>query len=166
MRPVIRKQRGKGKPETFTFLGFTHYCGQRHKTETFTVWRITAKRGWLRSSKPSRLSFNAGSMIAPVRSVHGFGRWSSATTNIMLFPATSISCPSSKLRQPTVAKRPGSPQSTREGRSGGVCPSLRQVDSTTPCPASLSRSPLLRHSSFIRAVCVDAPVRICAGGAQ
>ena len=33
-----RKQWGKGKPETFTFLGFTHYCGRRHKTETFTVW--------------------------------------------------------------------------------------------------------------------------------
>jgi group II intron reverse transcriptase/maturase len=39
-----RKQHGKGKPETFTFLGFTHYCGRRHKTETFTVWRITAKQ--------------------------------------------------------------------------------------------------------------------------
>jgi hypothetical protein len=32
------------KPETFTFLDFTHYCGQRHKSGTFTVWRITAKR--------------------------------------------------------------------------------------------------------------------------
>ena len=39
-----RKARGKGKPETFTFLGFTHYCGQRHKSGTFTVWRITAKK--------------------------------------------------------------------------------------------------------------------------
>src|SRR6202166_4960423 len=39
-----RKRHGKGKPETFTFLGFTHYCGRRHKTETFTVWRITAKK--------------------------------------------------------------------------------------------------------------------------
>jgi len=39
-----RKQRGEGKPETFNFLGFTHYCGQRHKTETFTVWRITTKK--------------------------------------------------------------------------------------------------------------------------
>ena len=35
---------GEGKPETFTFLGFTHYCGQRHKSGTFTVWRITAKK--------------------------------------------------------------------------------------------------------------------------
>ena len=39
-----RKQRGEGKPETFNFLGFTHYCGQRHKTKTFTVWRITARK--------------------------------------------------------------------------------------------------------------------------
>ena len=39
-----RKQRGEGKPETFTFLGFTHYCGQRHKTGTFAVGRLTAKK--------------------------------------------------------------------------------------------------------------------------
>jgi group II intron reverse transcriptase/maturase len=39
-----RQRRGVGKPETFTFLGFTHYCGRRHKTDTFTVWRITAKK--------------------------------------------------------------------------------------------------------------------------
>jgi RNA-directed DNA polymerase len=38
-----RKLRGQRKPETFNFLGFTHYCGKRHKTGTFTVWRITAK---------------------------------------------------------------------------------------------------------------------------
>ena len=39
-----RNLRGEGKPETFNFLGFTHYCGQRHKSGTFTVWRITAKK--------------------------------------------------------------------------------------------------------------------------
>src|ERR1035438_2938161 len=39
-----RQRRGAGKPETFTFLGFTHYCGRRHKTDTFTVWRLTAKK--------------------------------------------------------------------------------------------------------------------------
>src|SRR6266536_1367153 len=39
-----RQQRGEGKPETFTFLGFTHYCGQRQKSGTFTVCRITAKK--------------------------------------------------------------------------------------------------------------------------
>jgi hypothetical protein len=39
-----RKERGEGKPETFTFLGFTHYCGKRRKDGAFTVWRATAKK--------------------------------------------------------------------------------------------------------------------------
>jgi RNA-directed DNA polymerase len=26
-----REKRGQGKPETFTFLGFTHYCGRNSK---------------------------------------------------------------------------------------------------------------------------------------
>jgi RNA-directed DNA polymerase len=39
-----RKQREEGKPETFTFLGFTHFCGQRKSNGAFIVWRITAKK--------------------------------------------------------------------------------------------------------------------------
>jgi len=39
-----RKQRGEGKPETFTFLGFTHFCGRTTRAGVFTVWRITAKK--------------------------------------------------------------------------------------------------------------------------
>jgi len=38
-----RKQRGEGKPETFTFLGFTHFCGKR-QNGAFIVWRVTAKK--------------------------------------------------------------------------------------------------------------------------
>ena len=39
-----RKQRGKGKPQTFTSLGFTHYCGTRKSNGRFIVWRKTAKK--------------------------------------------------------------------------------------------------------------------------
>jgi RNA-directed DNA polymerase len=39
-----RKRRGEAKPETFTFLGFTHYCGKRRSDRTFIVWRKTAKK--------------------------------------------------------------------------------------------------------------------------
>ncbi len=39
-----RKRRGEGKPETFTFLGFTHFCGQLLSSGAFIVWRITAKK--------------------------------------------------------------------------------------------------------------------------
>src|SRR6202167_3897665 len=39
-----REQRGEGKTGTFTFLGFTHYCGKRRKDGAFIVWRETAKK--------------------------------------------------------------------------------------------------------------------------
>ena len=49
-----RTRQGKGKPETFNFLGFTHYCGRRHKTDTFTVWRLTAKQRMVAKLKAIR----------------------------------------------------------------------------------------------------------------
>jgi Reverse transcriptase (RNA-dependent DNA polymerase) len=39
-----RERRGEGKPETFTFLGFTHLCGKRRSNGAFTVGRKTAKK--------------------------------------------------------------------------------------------------------------------------
>jgi hypothetical protein len=43
-----RQQRGQGKPETFTFLGFTHYCG--HLTLGHSSFGGSRRRsGWLRS---------------------------------------------------------------------------------------------------------------------
>src|SRR5262252_4820687 len=39
-----RKRRGEGKPDTFTFLGFTHFCGHLTSSGAFNVWRITAKK--------------------------------------------------------------------------------------------------------------------------
>jgi group II intron reverse transcriptase/maturase len=39
-----RSRRGEGKPETFTFLGFTHICGRQRKNGAFKVLRQTAKK--------------------------------------------------------------------------------------------------------------------------
>ena len=52
---------------------------------------------WLRNSKPSRLSFNAGCMIAWPRSVHGSGRLCWDITNTTQFPGTRCSCASSNF---------------------------------------------------------------------
>jgi len=38
-----RKNRGEGSPETFNFLGFTHYCGRTRKGD-FVVKRQTARK--------------------------------------------------------------------------------------------------------------------------
>jgi RNA-directed DNA polymerase len=39
-----RKRRGEEKPETFTFLGFTHICGKTWKNNKFTIFRHTIKK--------------------------------------------------------------------------------------------------------------------------
>lgn len=38
------KRNGKGKPETFDFLGFTHYCSNSNKTGKFRVKRKTSRK--------------------------------------------------------------------------------------------------------------------------
>jgi hypothetical protein len=50
-----RKQRGAGKPETFSFLGFTHFCGRTAHAGVFTVWRITAKKRMVAKLKALKL---------------------------------------------------------------------------------------------------------------
>jgi hypothetical protein len=70
--------------------------------------------------------------------------------------------------QPTcrlvVAERVDSPQSACTTWLGSAYPDLDPMDSSTPRLASLSRRSLQRHPSSIRAVCVNAHVRIRAGG--
>src|ERR1700730_6362316 len=69
-------------------------------------------------------------------------------------------------RQSTLAECSCPSQSTRQEEVGIPDSGFQQVDTPTPNPASLPSRPLQRHSSFIRAVCVDAHVRIRPGGAQ
>ena len=39
-----RKKRGEGRPETFDFLGFTHYCSKHKSSGNFKLGRKTAKK--------------------------------------------------------------------------------------------------------------------------
>jgi len=39
-----REKHKEGKPETFTFLGFTHICGKTRKNGKFTIWRQTIRK--------------------------------------------------------------------------------------------------------------------------
>ena len=61
-----RRRRGEDKPETFDFLGFTHYCSKSHRTGHFRMKRKTARKKfnaklmemnrWLKSNRHERLS--------------------------------------------------------------------------------------------------------------
>src|SRR5215813_10735824 len=65
-----REKRGEGKPETFSFLGFTHYCGQR-RNGAFIVWRVTAKKRMLAKLRQIKAELRRR-MHDPVASV---GEW-------------------------------------------------------------------------------------------
>ena len=70
-----REKRGAGKPETFTFLGFTHICGRSNRTGYFTVRRKTlgtrmaAKLKDLRQKLRRRLNGRVGDTRRWLRSV-------------------------------------------------------------------------------------------------
>jgi len=39
-----RRRKGRGKPETFNFLGFTHICGKKRSNGRYTVFRQTMRK--------------------------------------------------------------------------------------------------------------------------
>ena len=162
-----RKQRGEGKPETFNFLGFTHYCGRRHKTDTFTVWRITAKKRMVAKLKAikvelrRRMHDRPGEVGAWLRKVvTGYYQYHAVPGNLDQLSTF-------RQRVNRLWYRFSFAAVNAPAKGGRHTHSdLRTMDTTPDSPASLSRCSLLRHSSFIRAVCVNALVRICAGGDQ
>lgn len=50
-----RAKRGEGKPETFDFLGFTHYCSRARKDKFFVVKRKTQSKRVRRKLKELRI---------------------------------------------------------------------------------------------------------------
>jgi group II intron reverse transcriptase/maturase len=162
-----RKQRGQGKPETFTFLGFTHYCGQRNSNGAFIVWRITAKRRMAAKLKAIRAELQRRKHHRTTE----VGVW----LRKVVLGYYQIPCRSGQLdtvahlcssRLLAVANCTPTSQSTRTGGVGSTLSTPEPMDSTTPCSASLSHGSLRRYASLVRAVCVNAHVRICAGGGQ
>jgi RNA-directed DNA polymerase len=66
-----RKQRGEGKPESFTFLGFTHVCGKRRRNDKFQILRLTMKKRMFAKLKEIKEDLRKR-MHFPIREV---GQW-------------------------------------------------------------------------------------------
>jgi len=72
-----RRNRGEGSPETFDFLGFTHYCSISHKTGRFRVKRKTSQKKyrmklkemniWLEQNRHLRLKDLTGKLNLKLR---------------------------------------------------------------------------------------------------
>jgi RNA-directed DNA polymerase len=66
-----RKQRGKGKPETFNFLGFTHICGRNYTTGHFAVLRQTISKRMIAKLKDIKAQLRVRMHVR----VRGTVRW-------------------------------------------------------------------------------------------
>ena len=134
-----RRQRGEGKPETFTFLGFTHYCGQRRSDGDFIVWRITAKKRMVAKLKAIKVELQrkkhdrtaeVGAWLLKV--VLGYLQYHAVpgnSTQLRIF--RNRVC---RLWRGVLVRRSQRAQIAM----GTTHPNLGPVDSHTPYPASLS----------------------------
>jgi len=161
-----RERRGEGKPETFTFLGFTHFCGKRRSDGAFTVWRKTAKKRMVAKLHAIKAELRLH-MHEPVADI---GAWlRKVVTGYYGYHAIPgntdrLSVFGQRLRRLwwlTLRRRSQQPVPWAKVS--------RIFAAWLPAPrrsASLSCCTLPRYSSKVGAVCVNAPVRICAGGGQ
>lgn len=62
------RKRGKGKPETFDFLGFTHYCSKSNKTGKFRVKRKTSRKKYKQKVKEFKIWIK-GNKNKPLREI-------------------------------------------------------------------------------------------------
>ena len=163
-----REKRGVGKPETFTFLGFTHHCGKRRSNGSFIVWRKTAKKRMVAKlhAIKAELRLRMHEPVAVVgawlrKVVNGYYRYHAVPGNIV-----RLSVFGQRLRRLwRLILRRRSQRPTSWNRT------TRIFKRWIPAPRVLhsypiARRSLPRHSSKVGAVCVEAPVRFCAGGDQ
>ena len=135
--------------------------------ELSIVWRITAKKRMVAKLKAIKAELQhrkhhrtseVGAWLRKV--VLGYYQYHAVPGNtgqLRIFQASHL---------PVVAERSRPSQSTRAGGLGPSQPTAQPVDSATHAFCILILTTLRRHSSSVRAVCVNAHVRICAGGDQ
>ena len=159
-----RRARGERRPETFNFLGFTHYCRRTRK----------GRFGLGRKPEARRMSRTLKRMGAVLRmrmhdDVLTTGRWLADAARVawLLRGPDQLRTPEvlRKAAATDVAKHPA--RAIPEGpfqlgeTQRPVCETVAQAAHRPPMAAH----PICRQSPKVGAVCVSAHVRICAGGA-
>ena len=160
-----RKRAGKGKPETFDFLGFTHLCGTIHKSGKFTVHRktvgkrMTAKLRSIRVELRRRMHrpiAETGDWLKQV--VRGYFHYHAVPGNLsrlQTFPAGN---------RAALAIHAAAARSAQPVDVGAVRDSRRPVPAPTQSSAPLPSGAVSRHASEIGAVCVSsARTDLCGG---
>ena len=161
-----RRKRGEGKPETFTFLGFTHICGRKRWSGGFIVKRKTATKR-LRA----KLQRGEGGAAAAASRADPEARRVAAKrgAGVLQLPrsprqhGSTGSVPhgrrSRSWLQRLAASKPAAPDDV-----GAVRAARRSLDSQGPDPAPVPERPLLRQAPEVRAVCGNSARTDLRGG--
>jgi hypothetical protein len=161
---LCRQRCGEGKPEKFTFLGFTHHCGRRHNG-AFTVWRTTAKKRMV--AKPHEIKMellhrrhepipSVGTWLRKV--ISGYDQYHAVSRQL------ASTCDLSISAGPVVAACSRAAQPARLDLAGAVAPHPAPMVPPTAYSAPLSSGTLRRHISKVEAACVKcARAALCGG---
>jgi RNA-directed DNA polymerase len=140
-----RERDGKGKPETFDFLGFTHICGKNWKTGHFTVKRTT---------KGKRLAAKLKSIAAELRKrmhepIAELGKWlRQVVQGYFNYHAVPGNFPRLAAFRREVARHLGHTLWRRSQRSRWTHRRLEQfLDRYVPRPKILHPYPLVRFGA-------------------
>ena len=159
-----RRQRGLGKPETFTFLGFTFICGKsrsgkfllKRKSRSDRVQaKLTEVKEELRRRRHQPIP-EQGKWLA-----HGVLQLSCGADKLRGTPCIPRPCPGSLATLAQAAKSEGQHDTRADEETG------RRLASTTAYPSSVATRPFRRQTPEVGAVCGN-PARtvLCAGGTQ
>jgi len=145
-----RKRRGQGKPETFNFLGFTHFCGKSPilRTSACVAWRWQSVCGLRR--KPSKRAFRATCTAIRPSSGAGCSGWFAATSTITRCLAITR-CLVSHSGGRHLGARASVSQLAGPDELGALCAERWTVGSASPYQSSLFVCALLRHTPDVRA---------------
>ena len=161
-----RRKRGEGKPETFTFLGFTHICGRKHWSGGFIVKRETAtKRLRAKLSEVKQELTASASRADPDSKASGCAAWCKGTSTTMESPATRrLWKHSARKRSRDTGCGTSKTESASPDDVGALQAARRSLDSPPQGPAPLSERTLLRQTPEVRAVCGNSARTDLRGG--
>ena len=162
-----REERGEGKPETFDFLGFTHFCTRSRKWGSFVIGRKTIKKRMLKQLQAVKMELRRR-MHDPIAKT---GAWLKSDAQRV----SELLCRFWKQPEPVVVLQRGAmaldqvAQATQPacihelGEVHQLNRPLLPVDQdTTPT----AMSPLRRQNPREEPGALAAHAGICAGGGQ
>ena len=160
-----RAERGLGRPETFDFLGFTHYCAKT-KDGRFAVRRRTIKKRMAAKLKEVKTSL----MVRRHWPIEMQGRWLGSVVRGHLayysVPGNIQQVTAFREEVIRLASSAPAPQPEDPDELATDASPCRSVDPTRPLHPFLAQRAPRRQNPSQEPSALDAHAGICAGGGQ